>query len=55
MPNPQTWNKYSYAINNPILYNDPDGHCGPLCVAVLLVAGSFLLAGDTDPRVVQHA
>ncbi len=24
--NPQAWNRYSYALNNPILYNDPSGH-----------------------------
>lgn len=25
--NPQDWNRYTYARNNPILYNDPSGHC----------------------------
>jgi RHS repeat-associated protein len=25
--NPQSWNRYSYVINNPINYNDPSGHC----------------------------
>ena len=24
--NPQTWNRYSYVMNSPILYNDPTGH-----------------------------
>jgi RHS repeat-associated protein len=25
--NPQAYNRYSYALNNPIRYNDPSGHC----------------------------
>jgi RHS repeat-associated protein len=29
---PQLFNRYSYAGNNPVLYNDPDGHGGPLIV-----------------------
>jgi RHS repeat-associated protein len=24
--NPQRWNKYAYAVNNPASYNDPSGH-----------------------------
>lgn len=24
--NPQSWNKYSYTLNNPIRYSDPTGH-----------------------------
>jgi hypothetical protein len=24
--NPQAWNRYAYALNNPIRYNDPTGH-----------------------------
>lgn len=26
MTNPQAFNRYAYAMNNPILYNDPTGH-----------------------------
>jgi RHS repeat-associated protein len=29
--NPQTLNLYSYARNNPMLYNDPDGHDVSVC------------------------
>ena len=24
--NPQAWNRFSYVMNSPILYNDPSGH-----------------------------
>ena len=24
---PQAWNRYSYVRNNPLIYNDPSGHC----------------------------
>ncbi len=27
--NPQSLNRYSYALNNPVRYTDPTGHCDP--------------------------
>lgn len=38
--NPQSWNRYSYAYNNPINYVDWDGH-NP--VAILIAAGVIIL------------
>ncbi|MGH2536542.1 MAG: RHS repeat-associated core domain-containing protein, partial [Candidatus Promineifilaceae bacterium] len=26
--NPQSYNRFSYAFNNPVKYRDPTGHCG---------------------------
>jgi len=32
--NPQSWNRFSYVLNNPVLYNDPSGHCAwDFCIA----------------------
>ena len=34
--NPQSWNRYSYVHNNPILHTDPTGHCPAiLCGAAI--------------------
>ena len=29
--NPQSWNRYSYVMNNPIMYSDPSGHSWEDC------------------------
>jgi len=45
---PQQLNRYAYARNNPIRYNDPSGHCiGPIaiaCAAVLAYPVSAFIA-----------
>lgn len=33
--NPQNYNRYSYVLNQPTIGVDPDGHCYPVCTAVL--------------------
>jgi RHS repeat-associated protein len=41
--NPQSLNKYTYALNNPLRHTDPDGHC-PMCVGALVGAGTGAVA-----------
>jgi len=45
--NSQSLNRYSYALNNPIRYNDPSGHC-PICVGLVLVGAFFIFNGTSD-------
>jgi RHS repeat-associated protein len=54
---PQSWNRYSYVLNNPILYVDPDGQAA--AVAAPGAAGTALLAAAyvcaSNPQCVQRA
>jgi RHS repeat-associated protein len=54
---PQLLNRYCYARNNPVLYNDPDGHCGPLCIATLIALGLVVatIPGSTAENPVGNA
>jgi hypothetical protein len=50
--NPQAWDRFAYVGNNPVRYNDPDGHCWPLCSALIgagvgAVAGGIIYAATT--------
>jgi hypothetical protein len=43
--NPQDWNRYSYARNNPLRYTDPSGHIPWPLIFVLLFVST--IPGDT--------
>lgn len=36
------WNPYSYALNNPVIYNDPSGHVGLLAILIGVLVGGVI-------------
>jgi len=51
--NPQSLNRYSYTLNNPLKYTDPTGHCvTPMGVPI---PGCFELLGRIGQLIVQYA
>jgi len=53
--NPQRWNKYSYAINNPIAYDDPSGKDAALVTfttGIPLVGHDGILSVHSDGSVI---
>jgi RHS repeat-associated protein len=44
--NPQSWNRYLYVLNNPVLNTDPDGRCSPIVIDCVLEVGA--VAGGTE-------
>jgi len=54
---PQSLNRYSYVLNRPTTGSDPDGHCFPVCTAIVggvvgAVAGAAIAA---VPTMIQNA
>ena len=45
---PQSLNRYTYGLDNPILNTDPNGHCGPLCVLALAAGIGAAAFGGLD-------
>ena len=60
MENPQSWNRHSYTINNPINYKDSTGHCfepasALICLGVLVLGAVAIKVGyDNRQIALQH-
>jgi RHS repeat-associated protein len=59
---PQQWNRYAYARNNPLIYTDPDGRevrgdeeCGPACPVLVVAAPAAAVAMTTAVAAVTTA
>ena len=52
--NPQSLNRYAYSYNNPVTYNDPDGHTPLLVTAAAGAVAGGLIAGVASAAV-QYA
>jgi RHS repeat-associated protein len=48
--NPQNFNHYAYALNNPVKYTDSSGHCIICIAAVLVGAALFVTASAPLPE-----
>lgn len=55
LTDPQTQNSYSYARNNPIILNDPDGKFIPLIVGAIYAAAPAIIAGAETAAVALTA
>lgn len=47
LSNPQYLNRYSYVLNNPILYNDPDGHYAIPVILIPVTVVALVFVGAT--------